>query len=72
MRALYRSPWIEFPIFALFVSQIVLGLCLILKRGRPQGRWAWAQVFSGGYLALSWASASELPEAYQAYVSSLL
>ncbi len=52
LRHLYRVPIIEIPLLVLFASQIVLGLALAWKRGRPQGKWAWAQVVSGGYLAL--------------------
>lgn len=52
LRGLYRHPFIEWPLFALFAVQIVLGLALILRRGRPRGGWAWAQVLSGIIIAL--------------------
>ncbi len=51
LRAFYRPWFIEYPLFALFAVQIIMGIVLIAKRGRPQGYWGWAQVVSGGYIA---------------------
>ncbi|MGB7318820.1 MAG: hypothetical protein WBC85_12715 [Planktotalea sp.] len=50
-RAVYRLQIIEIALLLLFAMQIVLGAVLIAKRGRPKGRWAWAQVISGAYIA---------------------
>ncbi|MGH1577874.1 hypothetical protein [Planktotalea sp.] len=51
LRSGYRSGLIEYPLFGLFAVQIVLGLALIAKRGKPKGAWAWIQVLSGLYIA---------------------
>lgn len=51
LRVVYRSQAIEIAVFILFFSQIALGLALILKRGKPKGRWAWIQATSGVYIA---------------------
>lgn len=51
LRSIYRMQLVEYPLLALFAVQIILGLALIAKRGRPKGAWAWAQVLSGGYIA---------------------
>lgn len=50
LRQVYRVGFIEYPLFALFAAQIVLGLLLVLKRGKPKGFWSWAQVASGLYI----------------------
>lgn len=51
LRSAYRLPGIEHLLIGLFAAQIILGIALIWRRGRPQGGWAWAQVISGGYIA---------------------
>ena len=51
IRTIYRFLPVEILLYALFVSQMVLGIILIFKRGKPQDGWAWAQVLSGGYIA---------------------
>ena len=51
VRVLYRPWFIEYPLFLLFAAQIVLGVTLIVKRGRPTNGWAWVQVLSGCYIA---------------------
>lgn len=51
LRVIYRFGLIEYPLFALFAAQIILGVILIAKRGKPKGTWAWMQVISGGYIA---------------------
>ncbi len=52
LRQGYRTFGIEQLLIFLFISQIILGLLLLLKRGKPQGGWAWAQGVSGVYIAL--------------------
>jgi len=52
LRQFYRLGFVEYPLFALFAAQIILGVALILKRSKPKGSWAWVQVISGGYIAL--------------------
>ncbi|WP_293443493.1 hypothetical protein [Planktotalea sp.] len=52
LRQFYRLGFVEYPLVALFAAQIILGVSLILKRGKPKGSWAWAQVISGGYIVL--------------------
>lgn len=52
LRKLYRLGLVEYPLFALFAVQIILGLLLVFKRGKPKGGWAWAQVLSGLYIAV--------------------
>lgn len=52
LRVVYRHPLIEYPLFLLFGLQVILGLGLVFKRGRPKGLWAWAQVVSGMYIAV--------------------
>lgn len=51
LRQLYRIGVIEYALFTLFAAQILLGLALVFRRGRPKTGWAWLQVVSGGYLA---------------------
>ena len=51
LRLIYRPWFIEYPLLFLFAAQIVLGVLLITKRGKPSNGWAWAQVLSGGYIA---------------------
>jgi hypothetical protein len=51
LRVVYRVQVIEITVIILFFSQIALGLGLILKRGKPRGRWAWIQAISGVYIA---------------------
>jgi hypothetical protein len=51
LRKVYRLQIIEIPLFILFAAQIALGVALIVKRGKPKGAWAWAQVISGAYIA---------------------
>lgn len=50
LRGLYRAPIVEPLLIVGLIVQIGLGLVLIAKRGKPQGRWAWAQVISGLYI----------------------
>lgn len=52
LRNAYRPYPVEALIVALFALQVILGIVLMAKRGRPAGRWAWAQVISGTVLAL--------------------
>ena len=52
LRQFYWLGFVEYPLFALFAAQIILGVALILKRGKPKGSWAWLQVILGGYIAL--------------------
>jgi hypothetical protein len=52
LRQFYRLGFVEYPLFALFAAQIILGVALILKRGKPKGSWAWVQVILSGYIAL--------------------
>jgi len=52
LRPLYRNPLVEPLLIALFAAQIVLGLTLAWRRGRPLNRWALAQLASGLYLAV--------------------
>lgn len=52
LRLAYRLPGIEHVLIALFGLQVLLGLALIARRGRPRGLWAWLQVSSGGFLVL--------------------
>ena len=51
LRVVYRQQLVEILIIGLFAAQIILGLVLVWSRGRPTGRWAWAQAISGLYLA---------------------
>ncbi len=51
LRQVYRVSFIEVGLFVLFAAQIILGLLLVIKRGRPKGIWAWLQVSSGLYIA---------------------
>lgn len=51
LRNAYRALPIETLIIALFAMQIVIGVVLAARRGRPRGNWAWAQVISGFVLA---------------------
>ena len=51
LRRFYRLGVVEYPLFALFALQILLGISLVLKRGKPKGAWAIAQVGSGLYIA---------------------
>ncbi|MEP5154673.1 hypothetical protein [Planktotalea sp.] len=51
LRSVYRLQIIEIPLFALFAAQIILGVILMVKRGKPKGSWAWMQAISGGYIA---------------------
>lgn len=51
LRPLYRWLPVEALLLILFAAQILLGLFLVYRRGKPQGGWAWAQVLSGLYLA---------------------
>jgi len=50
LRVVYRNGLIEPLLLAGLILQLGLGLSLILNRGKPQGRWAWAQVLSGLYI----------------------
>lgn len=50
LRSVYRFPVVEWVLFAGFAVQSFVGLRLLLRRGRPHGGWAWAQVLSGAYL----------------------
>lgn len=50
LRVVYRHDLIEPLLLIGLVAQLGLGLTLILKRGWPKGRWAWAQVLSGLYI----------------------
>lgn len=50
-RVVYRQGIIETGLLTLFAIQIILGVRLVLSRGWPSGKWAWAQVLSGGYIA---------------------
>lgn len=52
LRDFYRSMPVELMILALFGLQILAGILLALRRGKPNGYWAWAQIISGGILAL--------------------
>ncbi len=50
-RTVYRFPPIELILLLAISSQLILGAILLvrsLRRGRPKGFWAWAQVLSGG------------------------
>lgn len=51
LRQFYRQLIVEVALIGLFTAQILLGIALVFKRGRPSGGWAWAQVVSGLYLA---------------------
>ncbi len=51
LRSVYRGQLIEPILIALFAAQLILGMALIFRRGKPEGGWAWLQVLSGGYLA---------------------
>ncbi len=54
-RTAYRIPPLEFGLITLVVSQMLLGLGLVVlsfKREKPSGFWAWAQILSGLYLIL--------------------
>ncbi|WP_294623582.1 hypothetical protein [uncultured Roseovarius sp.] len=51
LRGIYRILPLELAIFALFFIQILLGLIMVWRGGKPQSGWAWAQVLSGTYLA---------------------
>lgn len=50
LRAVYRLRIVEAAIVLFFIAQIALGLALVFRRGRPQGKWAWLQTLSGLYL----------------------
>lgn len=52
LRPFYRAPIVEGVLLGLFATQILLGLALVWRRGRPRGVWAWAQVASGLLVAL--------------------
>src|SRR5690606_17284718 len=52
LRPLYRNAVVEPALIALFATQILLGLALARRRGRPTDGWALAQVGSGLVLAL--------------------
>lgn len=43
LRVIFRSDRIEPLLFAGLLVHLGLGLALIVKQGRPQGLWAWAQ-----------------------------
>ncbi len=51
LRVVYRFLPVEILLFALFAVQILIGLVLVFKSGRPKGNWAWLQVLSGCYIA---------------------
>lgn len=51
LRAVYRIVPVEALIVGLFGTQIAIGVVLLLRGGRPDGQWAWAQVMSGAILA---------------------
>ena len=54
-RTAYRIPVLEFGLITLVLSQMLLGLGLVIlsfKREKPSGFWAWAQILSGLYLIL--------------------
>ncbi|MDG1862146.1 MAG: hypothetical protein P8J02_02835 [Yoonia sp.] len=52
LRLVYRNGIIEPLLLAGLILQLCLGLALIYKRGKPKGRWAWAQVLSGLYIII--------------------
>ncbi len=51
LRGVYRAIPVETLIILLFGVQILIGVLLVSRRGKPRGKWAWAQVISGGLLA---------------------
>ena len=51
MRAIYRLPFIEYPLYVLFFLQITFGLILAKKNWKPQSAWSWVQVISGLVIA---------------------
>lgn len=51
LRVFYRPWFIEYPLYFLFALQIIIGVVMIARRGKPSNKWAWAQVLSGGYIA---------------------
>ena len=52
LRVVYRNGIIEPLLLAGLVVQLCLSMALIYNRGKPQGRWAWAQVLSGLYIII--------------------
>lgn len=52
LRTVYRQPVIEIVLLALFAAQIGIGAGLVVRRGRPRGGWAWAQVLSGAVIVV--------------------
>jgi hypothetical protein len=54
VRVVYRSPVIEIVLIALFVSQVCMGIALVIPRIRQSQKtaWSWVQIVSGIYLAI--------------------
>lgn len=52
LRLVYRNPIIEPLLILGFVSQIFIGIRLLIKRGWPKKAWARLQTISGAILAL--------------------
>lgn len=52
LRFFYRPLLVEVVLYFLFGSQIVLGVGMMLKQGRPRNRWGWAQTISGVVVAV--------------------
>lgn len=52
LRLVYRNPIIEPLLILGFVSQIFIGIRLLIKRGWPKKTWARLQTISGAILAL--------------------
>jgi NADH:ubiquinone oxidoreductase subunit 6 (subunit J) len=52
LRFFYRPVSVEVVVYVLFVSQILLGVMMMLKQGRPRNRWGWAQYISGAIVAI--------------------
>ena len=47
LRHVYRHPVVEIALFAAFSIQIVIGLRLLWRRGKPRHFWGWMQAGSG-------------------------
>lgn len=54
LRIVYRNPIIEIILIGLFVTQVGLGIGLVIPRLRQteKSRWFWLQIISGLYLAM--------------------
>ena len=52
LRTFYRPILVEVVMLFLFVSQIVLGVMMMLKHRRPQNFWTWVQYGSGTVFGL--------------------